>query len=226
MAVVDAKRLAAQRAADFVMDGMKVGLGTGSTVYWTIFKIGQRVREGLRIKCFATSRETERIAKEAGITVFDVAQMDGLDLCIDGADEVDPNLSLIKGGGGALFREKVVATASDRMIVVADASKQVDVLGKFPLPVETVPFGTHLTRRRIEAMGCRAALRLSEEGEPLVTDNGNHILDCQFDRISDPFGLHSRLKAEVGVVETGLFVGIASMAIFSDGQRVWEERRG
>lgn len=225
MAVVDAKRFAAQRAADLVMDGMTVGLGTGSTVYWTILKIGQRVREGLRIKCFATSRETERIAVNEGIPVLDVGQMHRLDLCIDGADEVDPNLSLIKGGGGALYREKVVATASDRMVVVADASKQVDVLGKFPLPVEIVPFGANLTRRRIEAMGCRAALRFSDDGEPLVTDNGNHILDCRFDSISDPANLHSKLKAEVGVVETGLFVGIASMAIFSDGKTIWETNR-
>jgi ribose 5-phosphate isomerase A len=206
------KQLAGEKAAEFVKDGMTVGLGTGTTVYWTIKRLGEMVRQGLRIRGIPTSQRTEQLATEAGIPLTSFAEVSELDLTIDGADEVNPSLDLIKGGGGALLREKLVAAASRRLIIVADTTKQVATLGKFPLPVEVVPFAWEVTARRVSALGCTPILR-AVDGQPYVTDNGNYILDCPFGAIPDPARLHRDLKLLVGVVETGLFVGMADLIV-------------
>lgn len=212
------KRLAAEAAVDYVKDGMKVGLGTGSTAYFAINKLGERVKEGLQITAVATSVASEQQARELGIPLVPFAQVDRLDLTIDGADELDGSLRLIKGGGGALLREKIVAMGSDRMIVVADESKAVRTLGKFPLPVEIVPFAWEWTLKDILKLGCEAELR-REGSELYKTDNGNYIADCRFGAIEDPAAVAAALQGLPGVVEHGLFIGIADMAIVgkSDG---------
>jgi ribose 5-phosphate isomerase A len=207
-----AKRRAGERAAELVADGMVVGLGTGSTVYWTLQRLGERVREGLRIRGISTSRRTEELALALGIPLTSFGDIGELDLTVDGADEIDPRLDLIKGAGGALLREKMVAAASRRLIIVADGSKLVSTLGARPLPVEVVPFGHQATARRIAALGGVPALRLVGE-QPFVTDNGNYVVDCAFDAISDPASLQRELKLLTGVVETGLFVGLADLAV-------------
>ncbi|MBY9082242.1 ribose-5-phosphate isomerase RpiA [Paenibacillus sp. HN-1] len=212
------KRLAAEAAVEYVKDGMKVGLGTGSTAYWAINKLGERVKEGLKITAVATSVASEEQARELGIPLVPFAEVDHLDLTIDGADELDGNLRLIKGGGGALLREKIVAMGSDRMIVVADESKAVRTLGKFPLPVEIVPFAWEWTLKDILKLGCEAELRV-DGSELYKTDNGNYIADCRFGSIDDPAAVAAALQNIPGVVEHGLFIGIAGMAIVgkSDG---------
>ena len=217
------KQAAGEKAAEYVRDGMNVGLGSGSTVYWTIRRLGEMVKQGLRIRGIPTSRATESLARECGIELTDFSVVERLDLAIDGADEISPEFDLIKGGGGALMREKLVAASSERLIIVADESKLVPILGKRPVPVEVVPFGWETTARRIEDLGSTASLRMSGE-EPFVTDNGNHILDCSGGAIQDPAALHRRLKLLTGVVETGLFVGMADAAVVAgqDGVRVIE----
>jgi len=209
---VNAKQLAGEKAAELVKDGMAVGLGTGSTVYYTIQRLGELVRDGLRIRGIPTSRRTEQQARDVGIPLITFADVAELDLTIDGADEVNPALDLIKGGGGALLREKLVAAASRCLVIVADSSKQVATLGRFPLPVEVVPFAWEVTTRRVAALGCTPTLR-SVDGELYVSDNGNYILDCAFGSIPDPAGLHRTLKLLPGVVETGLFVGMANTVV-------------
>lgn len=206
------KQLAGEKAAEFVQSGMVVGLGTGTTVFWTIQRLGEMVRQGLRIRGIPTSRRTEEQAIAAGIPLTSFAEVAELDLTIDGADEISPALDLIKGGGGALLREKVVAAASRQLIIVADDSKRVPVLGRFPLPVEVVPFGWEVTARRVAVFGCSPILRRAGNA-PFLTDNGNYILDCAFGAIPDPASLHQELKLLVGVVETGLFVGMADLAL-------------
>lgn len=206
------KRQAGERAADFIRDGMTVGLGTGSTVHWTIVRLGALVREGLTIRAVPTSRQTEKSAAEQKIPLVTFADVRELDLTIDGADEISPRLDLIKGGGGALLREKLVAAASKRLIVVADESKLVPALGSFPLPVEVVPFGWEITARRVENLNLKQSLRMSD-GKPFLTDNGNYILDCDCGKIENPAQLHRELKLLTGVVETGLFVGMADAAV-------------
>ncbi|TJY42872.1 ribose-5-phosphate isomerase RpiA [Cohnella pontilimi] len=209
---MDKKRIAGEKAAEFVEDGMIVGLGTGSTAYWAVRRIGERVRDGLRVQGVPTSERTRELALELGIPVVSLDDFPQLDLTIDGADEIDDNFHLIKGGGGALFREKVVALASRRLVIVADDGKWVGKLGAFRLPVEVVPFGWRRTVRAVEATGCRAELRI-EGTNPYETDNGNWILDCDFGTIADPAGLHHSLKRITGVVETGLFVGMADTVV-------------
>lgn len=206
------KQIAGEQAAAYVKDGMKIGLGTGSTAYFTIRRIGQRVREGLRIEAIPTSSVTEKLAREEGIPLTDFSQIQRLDLTIDGADEIDHNLHLIKGGGGALFREKLVAAASDQLIIVADESKDVGTLGAFPLPVELTPFAWQTSAARIERLGCSLQLRM-KEGKPFETDNGNLIVDCRFASISSPADLDKELNAITGVVEHGLFVGMANLVL-------------
>lgn len=215
---MNVKQLAAEAAVDYVKDGMKVGLGTGSTAYFAINKLGERVKEGLQITAVATSVASEQQARELGIPLVPFAQVDRLDLTIDGADELDGSLRLIKGGGGALLREKIVAMGSDRMIVVADESKAVRTLGKFPLPVEIVPFAWEWTLKDILKLGCEAELRV-DGSELYKTDNGNYIADCRFGAIEDPAAVAAALQGLPGVVEHGLFIGIADMAIVgkSDG---------
>ncbi len=210
---MNAKQLAGARAAEYIEDGMIVGLGTGSTAYWMVESLGARVKDGLRVRGVPTSRRTEEQARALGIPLVTFADVTELDLTIDGADEIGPDLALTKGGGGALLREKLVAAASRRMIVVADASKVVRVLGKFPLPVEVVPFAWEVTARRVEALGCNPRPRPGDGGELYVTDNGNYILDCACGEINDPARLERELKLLPGVVECGLFIGIADTAI-------------
>jgi ribose 5-phosphate isomerase A len=212
---MNAKQRAGFKAAEFVEDGMSVGLGTGSTAYWMVERLGERVRdEGLRVRCVPTSRRTEEQALRLGIPLVSLGEVASLDLAIDGADEIGPHLALIKGGGGALLREKLVAGAARRFVVIADASKRVDVLGRFPLPVEVVPFAWELTARRVAAVTkAEALLRRVEGGEAYLTDNGNYILDCRCGEISDPARTERELKALTGIVESGLFVGMAHLAV-------------
>ncbi|MEK4516551.1 ribose-5-phosphate isomerase RpiA [Paenibacillus sp. FSL H8-0122] len=209
---MNVKQLAAEKAVEYVQDGMKVGLGTGSTAYWAIRKLGERVSEGLQITAVATSQASEDQARELGIPLVAFSDVDSLDLTIDGADELDGALQLIKGGGGALLREKIVAMGSARMIVVADESKAVTTLGKFPLPVEIVPFAWEWTVAALAKLGCTTELRRS--GEDLYkTDNGNYIADCRFEAIESAAELALALQRIPGVVEHGLFIGIADLAI-------------
>ncbi|WP_439541761.1 ribose-5-phosphate isomerase RpiA [Hyphomicrobium sp.] len=219
MSVKDHKLAAARRALSFVEPKMRLGLGTGSTASLFVELLAAEVRGGLSVLCVPTSEETRALAAKLGIPLTTLDEMPLLDLTIDGADEVDEELRLIKGGGGALLREKIVATASDRMIVIADESKRVDKLGTFPLPVEVVRFGVTATRNMIEMLahdsGCQGeiALRLARDGTPFVTDGGNYIFDCAFGRVDDPESLDEALKFIPGVVENGLFLGIADVAI-------------
>ncbi|WP_143759972.1 ribose-5-phosphate isomerase RpiA [Paenibacillus odorifer] len=209
---MNVKQLAAEKAVEFVKDGMKIGLGTGSTAYWAINKLGERVSEGLKITAVATSRASEEQARELGIPIVAFGDIDSLDLTIDGADELDSSLQLIKGGGGALLREKIVASNSTRMIVIADESKVVNTLGKFPLPVEIVPFAWEWTVAELAKLGCNPELRRSGE-ELYKTDNGNYIADCRFEVIESAPKLALTIQSIPGVVEHGLFIGIAEMAI-------------
>ncbi|SME48394.1 Ribose-5-phosphate isomerase A [Bacillus mobilis] len=211
--IMNLKQLAGEYAANFVKDGMKVGLGTGSTVYWLIQKLGERVKEGLSIQAVPTSKETEVLAKQLSIPLIPLNEIGILDLTIDGADEIDSNLQLIKGGGGALLREKIVASSSKELIIIADESKLVTHLGTFPLPVEITPFSWKQTESKIQTLDCQTTLRL-KNNETFITDNNNVIIDCVFPHdISNPANLHTQLKMITGVVETGLFVNMTSKAI-------------
>jgi ribose 5-phosphate isomerase A len=211
------KRSAALSALDLVRDGMRLGLGTGSTSAMFVAALGERVAGGLKVVGVATSEATRRQAEALGIALAELDETE-LDLTIDGADEIDGDLNLIKGGGGALTREKIVAASSRRMIVIADASKQVKTLGRFPLPVEIVPFGAASTVRRIgeaaQGVGCAGKIVVRRTGhDPFVTDNGNWIVDCHFGAIGDPGRLAHALAQVPGVVEHGLFVALCSGAI-------------
>jgi ribose 5-phosphate isomerase A len=215
--LVNEKQMVGEKAAEFVKDGMIVGLGTGSTVFYTIQKLGQLVNEGLSIKAVPTSIQTERLAREVGITLVDFTELERFDLAIDGADEVDGNLDLIKGGGGALLREKIIAYAAREFIVVADSSKLVNRLGAFHLPVEVVPFGMEMTERHLKALGGLPRLRASD-GTLFKTDNGNFIFDCDFGFIENAGELENAINMIPGVVENGLFVGMADKVITVDKQ--------
>lgn len=219
-----AKFAAARRAARFVESGMRVGLGTGSTAAWLVRCLGEMVREdGLRITGVATSTRTATLAREVGIPVASLDEVRWLDMTIDGADEFDANLNLIKGGGGALLQEKIVATASDRMVVIADISKQVETLGAFPLPVEVIPFGWQTTKLLIEealigldVLGRTASLRMNGDAA-YVTDEGNHILDLHLHRIGQARQLSLVLNQIPGVVENGLFIDICDAVVIGYG---------
>lgn len=217
--------MSGEYAADLVEDGMTVGLGTGSTAHYATLRLGARVAHGLSIRCVPTSEKTAQLARDQGIPLVSFADVTELDIAIDGADEVDTRLQLIKGGGGALLREKLVAEAARRFIVVADASKSVDLLGTFPVPVEIVPFAWQSTARRVEQTGCTLRLR-EENGKPYVSDNGHYILDCLYGPIRDAARLHEQLKSLTGVVETGLFPHQATMVVLSDGTSVTTRLRG
>jgi ribose 5-phosphate isomerase A len=219
MSAEEFKARAATMALDLVEDGMRLGLGTGSTAAHFVDGVGAKVAQGLKLICVPTSEATRAQAERLQIPLTTLDETPHLDLTVDGADELDDQLRLIKGGGGALLREKIVASASDRMVVIADRSKLVQTLGKFPLPVEVVSFGLAATRALIEAMaqeaGCKGniTLRPDRSGRPFVTDQGNHILDCAFGEIPEPDLLSFALKQVPGVVEHGLFLGIADAAI-------------
>lgn len=208
------KREAAMAAVAMVQDGMVVGLGTGSTAAFAIDGLIERVRAGLRIVGIPTSERSAKQAREGGITLTDFAAHPKVDLTIDGADEIAcDTLDLIKGLGGALLREKIVAAASERLVIIADAPKLVSQLGSTcPVPVEVVAFGYETTAARLASLGARPVLRMAA-GEPFRTDGGNLILDCHFGRITDPRALERALSATVGVVETGLFIGMASVVL-------------
>ncbi len=206
------KRLAGEAAVDSVESGMVIGLGTGSTAYYAIRKLGERVRGGLSIRAIPTSEATRQLAQEEGIALTNFSEVTTLDLTIDGADEVDPHLNLIKGAGGALLREKIVAAASRQVITIADSTKVVPVLGNFPLPVEVTCFGWETVARRILDLGAQANLR-QLNGNPFVTDNHQYILDCRFGRIEDPATLEEQLNRIPGVVISGLFVGLTTRAL-------------
>ena len=217
----EAKRRAAARAVEFVRPGMKLGLGTGSTAAMFVDLLGLQVRDGLDIVGVPTSERTRAQAAELGIPLSTLDQTPELDLTVDGADEFDSKLRLIKGGGGALLREKIVAAASTRMIVIADSSKEVGVLGRFPLPVEVDRFGLESTRRHVVravadcCMTGPITLRQAPGGHAFVTDGGHCILDCALGAIADPEGLAARLVAIPGVVEHGLFLGLATTVIIA-----------
>ncbi|MFT9597787.1 ribose-5-phosphate isomerase RpiA [Mesobacillus sp.] len=218
------KELVGIKAAEYIKDGMVVGLGTGSTAYYTITKLGDLVRNGLNIKGIPTSEQTAALAVEQGITLVDFKDVKQIDLAIDGADEFDSNLNLIKGGGGALLREKIIANAASTFIVIADSSKGAEKLGAFPLPVEIVKFGAEMTSRKIAELGCEAKLRLNGN-QPFITDNGNYILDCDFKKIELPQELEKQLNIIPGVVENGLFVNMANRLITIENGELVEKAR-
>lgn len=219
MSADDYKRRAAEAALDYVESGMRLGLGTGSTAAYFVDLLGRRVADGLDCICVPTSEATRQQAEKLGIRLATLDEEPLLDLTIDGADEVDAQLRLIKGGGGALLREKIVAVASERMLVIADQSKLVETLGQFPLPIEVVPFGLTATRQMIADLafdcGCEGPItvRKKSNGDVFVTDNHNYILDCAFTQVDDPEALEDALCLVPGIVETGLFIGIADRAL-------------
>jgi len=232
MSMEDLKRQAAARALEQVRDGMKLGLGTGSTAKHFVELLGERVKAGLKVIGVPTSEATRADAERCGVPLTTLEEIDRLDLTVDGADEIDPNLELIKGGGGALLREKIVAAASDRMIVIADESKWVETLGRFPLPIEVVPFGLGATRRAIEAVFAQNGvsgemdIRKAKDGHAFVTDGGHWIIDARLGRIPDSPKLAASLNPIPGVVEHGLFIGLARTAVLAgpQGIRVVERR--
>lgn len=215
----NSKKIVGEEVVKYIEDGMRIGLGSGSTMFYMVQKLGERIREeGLNIVGIPTSNETAAWAKKFGIPLTDFSNVQQLDIAIDGADEVDRNLQLIKGGGGALVREKIVADAAKEFYVIVDDSKSVDDLGTFPLPVEVIPFGWEATATKVAKLGCDPILR-KKDGEIFVTDNRNYIMDCNFNQILDPEKLHNDLKSIVGVVETGLFINmVTKLFVGRDGE--------
>ncbi|MBT2663589.1 ribose-5-phosphate isomerase RpiA [Bacillus sp. ISL-45] len=218
------KQMVGEKAVEYIKDGMVVGLGTGSTAYYTIKKLGELVRNGLKIKGIPTSEQTAALAVEHGIQLVDFKDVEGIDVAIDGADEFDADLNLIKGGGGALLREKIIANAASAFIVIADSSKGANKLGTFPLPVEIVKFGAEMTSKKIAEIGCKPKLRL-KGNQPIITDNGNYILDCDFKQIESPEELERKLNMIPGVVENGLFVNLAKKLITIENNELVEKTR-
>jgi ribose 5-phosphate isomerase A len=219
------KEAAARASLRFVKDGQVVGLGTGSTAAYFIQLLGEQVKKGLRIRGIPSSDRSREQAAGLGIPLTTLDECQQIDVTVDGADEVDPQLRLIKGGGGALLREKIVASATKQLVIVADATKRVPVLGKFPLPVEVIKFAQALITKRIEALGARVILRKNADGTPYLTDENNYILDCHFGQIRGTDGLANKLSDMPGVVEHGLFIGMASVVLVANGSEVTELRR-
>ena len=215
------KKLAAEKAVEYVEDGMILGLGTGSTVKYALKKLGERVKGGLKVKGIPTSMHTRKLAKEYKIPLTSLEENPEIDLTIDGADEVDSNLNLIKGGGGALAREKIIASNSKKEIVIIDESKVVKVLGiDFDLPVEVLKYGWTLTKKSIEEFfGCKVELRKILD-DPYITDNGNYILDCTFEKIEEPEEMERNINNIPGVVENGLFIGLVDEVIVGSKQGI------
>ena len=219
------KEAAGRAGATFVHDGDVVGLGTGSTAAYAVRFLGERVRDGLEIRGIPTSLQTRDLAVSLDIPLTNFDEVQQIDITLDGADEFDPQLNLIKGGGGALLREKVVASASRKVVILADASKQVEKLGKFPLPVEVIPFALALIAKKITDLGAVVKVRMAKDGSVFVTDEGHHILDCGFGQINDPSELARRLSDMPGVVEHGLFIGMADVVLLANGDSVQELRK-
>ena len=221
-----AKRLAAIRALEFVKDGMAVGLGTGSTASMFIDALGARVKAGTSgIRCVASSEVSHKLAASVGLEVTTLADLPELDIYVDGADEIAPELALVKGGGGALLREKIVASAAKQFIVVADSTKCVDYLGKFPLPVEVIRMAVPLVERKLMKLGLHPKLRKRSDGSVFCTDENNYILDCSGALIQDPDKTAADIRSIVGVVEHGLFLHMASVALIAGEEGVVERRR-
>jgi ribose 5-phosphate isomerase A len=213
------KKSAANKAAEFVENGMTVGLGSGSTVYYAVIRLGELVKDGLNIKCVSTSSSTSELAKECGIKLIRLEEIGSIDLTIDGADEIDNELNGIKGGGGALLFEKIVALHSKRNIWIADSSKLVETLGQFPLPLEVIPFGHERVLRILSEMNLNPVVR-TKDNQVFKTDSGNITIDLNTGPIKDPHSLDKELKLITGVVETGIFCGIADMALLADGENI------
>jgi len=207
------KAAAARRSLEYIQPGMVVGLGSGSTATLAIRQIGEQVSRGLKIRGIPTSKTSQTLAQSLGIPLLTLDDVDAIDVTIDGADEIAPGLQLIKGGGGFLLHEKIVAASSKRLVIVADQQKKVAELGRFPLPVEVVRFAAAPVRRKLQAMKANPELRSGSDGKPYVTDEGNFIFDCSFGRIPDAAATARELKSIPGVVEHGLFLGMASLAI-------------
>jgi ribose 5-phosphate isomerase A len=219
------KEAAARASLQFVKDGQVVGLGTGSTAAYFIKLLGEKVKNGMRVRGIPTSDRSRELAESLGIPLTTLDECQEIAVTVDGADEVDPQLRLIKGGGGAMLREKIVASATKQLVIVADATKQVPVLGKFPLPVEVIQFAQALVAKRITALGAQVSVRMNGDGTPYVTDERNHILDCRFGQIADADVLARQLGEMPGVVEHGLFIGMASVVLFARGSEIVELRR-
>ena len=219
------KEAAARASLRFVKDGQVVGLGSGSTATYFIKLLGEQVKNGLKIRGIPTSVRSKELAESLGIPLTTLDECQEIAVTVDGADEVDPQLRLIKGGGGALLREKIVASATKLQVIVADASKQVQRLGKFPLPVEVIKFAQALVAKRIAVLGADVHLRKNADGSPYLTDENNHILDCHFGEIRDADHLARELSDMAGVVEHGLFIGMASLVLLARGSEIVELRR-
>jgi len=217
--VISEKQRSAEAACEYVKDGMIVGLGTGSTAEFAVKKIGELVRNGLSIRGIPTSDATKILAESEGIPLIDFSETMFIDLTIDGADEIDANLNMIKGGGAALLREKIVASASREEIIIVSVSKLVQQLGAFPLPVEVIPFGWQVVFNQLESLQGNPELRL-KQGQPSVTDQGNFIVDCHFRKIENPEQLEQHLNMIPGVVENGLFINLCTRMIMADGENI------
>jgi ribose 5-phosphate isomerase A len=220
------KEAAARASLRFVKDGQVVGLGTGSTAAYFIQLLGEQVKNGLKIRGIPSSDRSREQAAGLGIPLTTLDECQEIDVTVDGADEVDPQLRLIKGGGGALLREKIVASATKYYVIITDATKRVPVLGRFPLPVEVIKFAQALVRKKIEALGAAVELRLGPDEKPYLTDENNYILDCRFGQIPDADGLARRLSDMPGVVEHGLFIGMANVVLVANGSEIVELRLG
>jgi ribose 5-phosphate isomerase A len=218
------KEAAARASLRFVKDGQIVGLGTGSTAAYFIQLLGEEVKRGLKIRGIPTSDRSREQAASLGIPLTTLDECQQIDVTVDGADEVDPQLRMIKGGGGALLREKIVASATRQVVIVADATKRVPMLGRFPLPVEVIKFAQAVVEKKIRALGAEVELRRGADGKPFLTDENNHILDCRFGQIPDADGLARQLSDMPGIVEHGLFIGMANVILVANGGEIVELR--
>lgn len=222
------KEMVGRQAAGYVQPGMTVGIGTGSTAYWFILALAEMIsNNGLHCVAVPTSKKTKELAEQHFIPLADLNDVDQIDLTIDGADEINPELQLIKGGGGALLQEKMVAAASRQFIVIADEQKYVPEIGKFPLPVEVLPYGWKQTRKKIEKIGCKRVLLRKKDDEVFITDHGHYILDCYFEQIDNPGHLNSQLNNIPGVLESGLFIDMADGVLIgsADGTTVLKRKQ-
>ena len=222
--MISEKQRSAEAACEYVKDGMIVGFGTGSTAEFAVKKIGELVWNGLSIRGIPTSDATKILAEREGIPLIDFSETMFIDLTIDGADEIDANLNMIKGGGAALLREKIVASASREEIIIVSVSKLVQQLGAFPLPVEVIPFGWQVVFNQLESLQGNPELRL-KQGQPSVTDQGNFIVDCHFRKIENPEQLEQHLNMIPGVVENGLFINLCTRMIMADGENIITKNR-